>query len=155
MNALNAPASVALDALLALLGARLSYLAKKGDADTAALLENQNLVVQISGGAGILRHFIVQNNAVAHKKGPAKNPDVRMHFANEWQGIWLLTAASRKDFAQALKNQDARLQGDIRQWLWFANLRRVALKTPEAYFAYRDRLKRSLAFLRSTATENK
>lgn len=132
----------ALDALLAALGYRLSYLAKQGnDESFNKLLQNKNAILQFSSTDGVARYFRFQDGKVIQTQGTADTSDLIISFKNSTAGAKLLLKGDTAALMSAIQDGEVVVTGDFKLILWFASLAKLAVKIPDEYKPYLHKAK--------------
>lgn len=112
-----------LDALLAVIGYRLSMLADSNDEDVKALFADRNVTIEFaSKESDIARSFSFADGQFSQQGGHAKDPDLTISFKDSMTGVKLLTKGSLPDFMTAVQEGNLSIDGDYSLMMWFNKL---------------------------------
>lgn len=105
----------------------LGRLMAKASRDNPAFrqqLEGRDLVFQLHTLDGkVARHFIVNDQRISSKRGPAQEPAFALGFKDAVYGFATLTAKNKQlAFMQGIQNQDIQIQGNPALVVWFQGL---------------------------------
>lgn len=105
----------------------LGRLMAKASRDNPAFreqLEGRDLVFQLHTLDGkVARHFIVENQRIASKRGLASAPAFAIGFKDGAYGYATLTAQNKQlAFMQGIQNKDIQIQGNPALVIWFQGL---------------------------------
>ncbi len=122
-----------LDALLFVVGLRLSQLAKTGDEKFKGLLQNRNFTIQIGSELeNIQRYFAIDDGNFSQHDGTAENPTLTISFKDSLTGVKLLTKGDATAFMVGIQNGDVKMSGDYSLLLWFNQVAKyIVPKVPE------------------------
>ena len=112
---------MSLRVLLALLGFLLAIASRTSSRLRQAI--TRELVVEISGGEGVARHFAFRNRVISSQAGRARAPDCALRFASARLGVRAFL--SRHPFTyiyKGLLDGTVQLQGNPMLLLWFYDL---------------------------------
>jgi hypothetical protein len=109
--------------LLWMLG-RLMSKASRTNPDFQQQLADKELVFQLHTLDGkVARHFIVKNQRVVSKRGPAEQPAFALGFKDATYGYTTMTAKNKQlAFMQGIQNKDIQIQGNPALVMWFQGL---------------------------------
>lgn len=112
-----------LDALLAVIGYRLSMLADSNDEDVKALFADRNVTIEFaSKESDIARSFSFADGQFSQQGGHAKDADLTISFKDSMTGVKLLTKGSLPDFMTAVQEGNLSIDGDYSLMMWFNKL---------------------------------
>ena len=112
-----------LDALLAVVGYRLSMLADSDNEDFKALLADRKVVIELaSTEADVARYYSFDNGAFSQHSGHAKEADLTINFKDSMTGVKLLTKGSLPAFMTAVQEGNLSIEGDYSLMMWFNKL---------------------------------
>ncbi|PAU61360.1 helicase [Pseudomonas sp. PIC25] len=109
--------------LLWMLG-RLMAKASRENPDFQQQLAGKDLTFQLHTLDGkIARHFIVKNQRIQSKRGPAQEPAFALGFKDGAYGFATMTAKNKQlAFMQGIQNKDIQIQGNPALVMWFQGL---------------------------------
>ncbi|HWV07923.1 MAG TPA: helicase [Pseudomonas sp.] len=109
--------------LLWMLG-RLMAKASRENPDFQQQLVDRDMVFQLHTLDGkIARHFIVKNQRITSKRGPAAEPAFALGFRDGAYGFATMNAKNKQlAFMQGIQNKDIQIQGNPALVLWFQGL---------------------------------
>ncbi|WP_271409816.1 helicase [Pseudomonas sp. Q1-7] len=109
--------------LLWMLG-RLMAKASRDNAEFQQQLAGKDLVFQLHTLDGkIARHFIVKDQRVLSKRGPASAPSFAIGFKDGAYGFATMSAKNKQlAFMQGIQNKDIQIQGNPALVIWFQGL---------------------------------
>ncbi len=112
-----------LDALLAVVGYRLSMLAKSDDPNIQQILEDRKVSIEIGSEAdGIARYYVFDDGTFQQYAGKANEPSLRIDFKDSMTGVKLLTGGDVAAFMTAIQDKDLKMEGDYSLLMWFNQL---------------------------------
>ena len=101
-----------LDALLAVVGYRLSMLADSDNEDVKALFADRNVTIEFaSTESDIARSFRFDNGQFSQQSGHAKAADLTITFKDSMTGVKLLTKGSLPAFMTAVQEGKSKHRG--------------------------------------------
>ena len=109
--------------LLWMLG-RLMAKASRDNPDFQQQLAGKDLTFQLHTLDGkIARHFIVKDQRIQSKRGPAREPAFSLGFKDGAYGFATMTAKNKQlAFMQGIQNKDIQIQGNPALVMWFQGL---------------------------------
>ncbi len=109
--------------LLWMLG-RLMAKASRDNPEFQAQLQGRDMVFQLHTLDGkIARHFIVSNQRISSKRGPAAEPAFALGFRDGAYGFATMNAKNKQlAFMQGIQSKDIQIQGNPSLVLWFQGL---------------------------------
>ncbi len=109
--------------LLWMLG-RMMAKASKTNPAFQQQLEGRDLVFQLHTLDGkVARHFIVKDQRLTSKRGPAAQPDFALGFKDADYGFATMNAKNKQlAFMQGIQNKDIQIQGNPALVIWFQGL---------------------------------
>ncbi|MBD7975608.1 helicase [Serpens gallinarum] len=109
--------------LLWMLG-RLMSKASRTNPDFQKQLADKELVFQLHTLDGkVARHFIVKDQRVVSKRGPAQQSAFALGFKDATYGYATMTAKNKQlAFMQGIQNKDIQIQGNPALVMWFQGL---------------------------------
>lgn len=109
--------------LLWMLG-RLMAKASRENPDFQQQLAGKDLTFQLHTLDGkIARHFIVKDQRIQSKRGPAREPAFALGFKDGAYGFATMTAKNKQlAFMQGIQNKDIQIQGNPALVMWFQGL---------------------------------
>lgn len=127
-----------LDALLAVVGYRLSMLADSDNEEFTKLLADRKVIIEIgSEEADVARFFSFDNGQFEQKSGHAEKPDLTIQFKDSMTGVKLLAKGSLPAFMSAVQEGKLSIDGDYSLMMWFNKLAKHLVPTiPEQYAPY-------------------
>ncbi len=112
-----------LDALLAVVGYRLSMLADSDNEDFKAKLSDRQVTIEfISEASDIARYFSFNNGQFTQHSGHADKADLTIKFKDSMTGVKLLTKGSLPGFMTAVQEGNLSIEGDYSLLMWFNKL---------------------------------
>lgn len=112
-----------LDALLAVVGYRLSMLAKSDDPNIAQLLEGRKVSIELGSEAdGIARYYVFDEGTFQQYSGTANEPTLRIDFKDSMTGVKLLAGGDVAAFMTAIQDKELTMEGDYSILMWFNQL---------------------------------
>ncbi|MDN3453883.1 MULTISPECIES: SCP2 sterol-binding domain-containing protein [unclassified Psychrobacter] len=112
-----------LDALLAVVGYRLSMLADSDNEDVKALFADRQVTIEFaSTESDIARSFSFDNGRFSQQSGHAKDADLTITFKDSMTGVRLLTKGSLPAFMTAVQEGNLSIEGDYSLMMWFNKL---------------------------------
>lgn len=122
-----------LDALLAVVGYRLSMLADSNNEDFKAALADRKVTIEfISEASDIARSFSFDNGQFTQHSGHADNADLTIKFKDSMTGVKLLTKGSLPAFMTAVQEGNLSIEGDYSLLMWFNKLaKHIVPEIPE------------------------
>lgn len=132
-----------LDALLAVVGYRLSMLADSDNEDVKALFADRNVTIEFaSTESDIARAFHFDNGQFSQQSGHAKDADLTITFKDSMTGVKLLTKGSLPAFMTAVQEGNLSIEGDYSLMMWFNKLaKHIVPAVPEEYKPYLQKAK--------------
>ncbi|TWC32348.1 hypothetical protein FBY03_11714 [Pseudomonas sp. SJZ079] len=119
--------------LLWMLGRLMSKASRDNPAFQQQLVD-RDMVFQLHTLDGkIARHFIVKDQRISSKRGPALKPAFALGFKDGAYGFATMSAKNKQlAFMQGIQNKDIQIQGNPALVLWFQGLTKylVAKKKP-------------------------
>jgi hypothetical protein len=119
--------------LLWMLGRLMSKASRDNPAFQQQLVD-RDMVFQLHTLDGrIARHFIVKDQRISSKRGPALEPAFALGFKDGAYGFATMRAKNKQlAFMQGIQNKDIQIQGNPALVLWFQGLTKylVAKKKP-------------------------
>jgi hypothetical protein len=119
--------------LLWMLGRLMSKASRDNPAFQQQLVD-RDMVFQLHTLDGrIARHFIVKDQRISSKRGPALEPAFALGFKDGAYGFATMSAKNKQlAFMQGIQNKDIQIQGNPALVLWFQGLTKylVAKKKP-------------------------
>ena len=71
----------------------------------------------------VARHFIVKNQRITSKRGPASEPAFSLGFKDAAYGFATMSAKNKQlAFMQGIQNKDIQIQGNPALVIWFQGL---------------------------------
>lgn len=130
-----------LDALLAVIGYRLSMLADSNNEEVQALFADRQVTIELaSTESDVARYFTFDNGQFSQHSGHAKDADLTINFKDSMTGVSLLTKGSLPAFMTAVQEGNLSIDGDYSLMMWFNKLAKHIVPTiPEElkpYIAY-------------------
>lgn len=122
-----------LDALLAIVGYRLSMLADSNNEDFKAALADRKVTIEfISEASDIARSFSFDNGQFTQHSGHADNANLAIKFKDSMTGVKLLTKGSLPAFMTAVQEGNLSIEGDYSLLMWFNKLaKHIVPEIPE------------------------
>lgn len=112
-----------LDALLAIVGYRLSMLADSDNQEFKAHLADRKVTIEfVSEASNIARYFSFDNGQFSQRSGHADKADLTIKFEDSMTGIKLLTKGSLPAFMTAVQQGKLSIEGDYSLLMWFNKL---------------------------------
>ncbi|WP_367106240.1 hypothetical protein [uncultured Psychrobacter sp.] len=132
-----------LDVLLAVVGYRLSMLAKSNNEDVSKLLEDRKVTIEIaSKESDVARYFSFDNGQFGQHSGHADDADLTINFQDSMTGVRLLTKGSLPAFMTAVQEGNLSIEGDYSLMMWFNKLsKHIVPAIPEEYKPYIQKVK--------------
>ncbi len=132
-----------LDALLAVVGYRLSMLAKSDNEEVAELLKERKLSIQLGSDAdGVARYYVFDNGSFQQYAGTANEPSLSIDFKDSMTGVKLLTGGDVSAFMTAIQDKEMSMEGDYSLLMWFNKLaKHIVPEVPEEYKPYVQKAK--------------
>lgn len=132
-----------LDALLAVVGYRLSMLADSDNDDVKALFADRNVTIEFaSTESDIARSFRFDNGQFSQQSGHAKEADLTITFKDSMTGVKLLTKGSLPAFMTAVQEGKLSIEGDYSLMMWFNKLaKHIVPAVPEECKPYLQKAK--------------
>ena len=132
-----------LDALLAAVGYRLSMLANSDNEEFKELLTDRQVTIQLgSEAAGIARYYQFDNGSFSQHSGEAKDPTLKIDFADSATGVKLLTGGNVPAFMTAVQEGNLKMEGDYSLLMWFNKLaKHIVPEIPEEMKPYIQKAK--------------
>lgn len=132
-----------LDALLAVVGYRLSMLADSDNEEVQALLADRDVTIEFaSTESDIARSFVFNNGQFTQHSGHADAADLTITFKDSMTGVKLLTKGSLPAFMTAVQEGNLSIEGDYSLMMWFNKLAKHIVPTiPEQYQPYFQKAK--------------
>jgi hypothetical protein len=122
---------MALQILLTLLGFLLAIASRTSSGFRQAV--TRDLVVEISSGDGVARHFVSRNGAVSSHAGRAREPDCVLRFASAGLGVQaFLSRHTFKYVYKGLLEGSVQIQGNPMHLLWFYDLTQRVIPLAES-----------------------
>jgi hypothetical protein len=109
--------------LLWMLG-RLMAKASRTNAEFQKQLEGRDMVFQLHTLDGkVARHFVVKDQRISSKRGPASEPAFALGFKDAAYGFATMSAKNKQlAFMQGIQNKDIQIQGNPALVIWFQGL---------------------------------
>jgi len=109
--------------LLWMLG-RLMAKASRINPEFQKQLEGRDMVFQLHTLDGkVARHFIVKDQRISSKRGPANEPAFALGFRDAAYGFATMSAKNKQlAFMQGIQNKDIQIQGNPALVIWFQGL---------------------------------
>jgi len=87
-------------------------------------LEGRDMVFQLHTLDGkVARHFIVKDQRISSKRGPANEPAFALGFKDAAYGFATMSAKNKQlAFMQGIQNKDIQIQGNPALVIWFQGL---------------------------------
>lgn len=116
----------------------LGRLMAKASRDNPAFqqqLVDRDMVFQLHTLDGkVARHFIVKDQRITSKRGPASAPAFALGFKDAAYGFATMSAKNKQlAFMQGIQNKDIQIQGNPALVIWFQGLSKYLMpKKPDA-----------------------
>lgn len=109
--------------LLWMLG-RLMAKASRTNPEFQQQLGDKDLTFQLHTLDGkVARHFVVKDQRITSKRGPASEPAFSLGFKDAAYGFATMTAKNKQlAFMQGIQNKDIQIQGNPALVMWFQGL---------------------------------
>ncbi|HBX56195.1 helicase [Pseudomonas sp. UBA2684] len=109
--------------LLWMLGRLMAKASRENPAFQQQLVD-RDMVFQLHTLDGkIARHFIVKDQRISSKRGPASEPAFALGFKDGAYGFATMSAKNKQlAFMQGIQNKDIQIQGNPALVLWFQGL---------------------------------
>lgn len=122
-----------LDALLAVVGLRLSMLAKSDNPEIQALIADRKVSIELGSEAdGVARYYVFDEGTFQQYTGRANQPTLRIDFKDSMTGVKLLTGGNVAAFMTAIQDKDLTMEGDYSLLMWFNKLaKHIVPEVPE------------------------
>ncbi len=121
--------------LLWMLGLLMSK-ASRNNPEFQKQLEGRDLVFQLYTLDGkVARHYIVKDQRISSKRGPASSPAFALGFKNAEYGFLTMNAKNKQlAFMQGIQNKEIQIQGNPALVIWFQGLMKYLMpkKTKKA-----------------------
>ncbi len=132
-----------LDALLAVVGYRLSMLADSDNEEVKKLLADRKVIIELASvEADIARYYSFDNGQFSQHSGHADEADLTINFKDSMTGVRLLTKGNLPAFMTAVQEGNLSIEGDYSLMMWFNKLAKYIVPAiPEQYEPYVQKLK--------------
>lgn len=109
--------------LLWMLGRLMAKASRDNPAFQQQLLD-RNMQFQLHSLDGkVARHFIVKDQRISSKRGPASQPAFALGFKDAAYGFATMSAKNKQlAFMQGIQNKDIQIQGNPALVIWFQGL---------------------------------